>query len=482
MPRTTATRRCSLAVWSVGPPRPCSRGTGERQLLFASTSARRHQHPSLLAEAAASQPPPSASLPSAKEKMPYPPLSLLPLSSILRSAAIASVSSSRLLLPLSLKLMGYLARSPSRLLSPDHNPPLHWILKRTLYAQFCAGESRVEIQRTIGGLKGMGYGGVILAYAREAGLDHDAAVHQENGLKDDDRLQKDVALWKSGTLETVTLASEGDFVAVKFTGAGLTVLRHLSHNLPPPLGLETAMAEICDLAVKQNIRLLIDAEHQALQAGIDSWTLSLMRRYNQRASGKAVVYNTYQTYLKSAPQTLAAHLAAAYRGGFTLGIKLVRGAYLASDPRHLINDTKEQTDHAFDSISESLIKRSPNELLQPPTPFPLLSLILATHNRLSVHKAQALLRQIPTDLTYAQLMGMADEISCELLQSTPKKHSGTGPKTYKYLAWGTVGECMKYLSRRAEENRTALARTRESKEELFRELRRRLVRFLGSRD
>jgi proline dehydrogenase len=242
------------------------------------------------------------------------------------------------------------------------------------------------------------------------------------------------------------------------------------------------MAEICELAVKQSVRLLIDAEHQALQAGIDSWTLSLMRRYNQWPPGKAAVYNTYQTYLKSTPQTLAAHLAIAYRGGFTLGIKLVRGAYLASDPRHLINDTKEQTDHAFDSISESLIKRSPNEILQIPTRFPPLALILATHNRISVRKAQALLRQTPTDLTYAQLMGMADEISCELLQSTPKNVPGTSPKTYKYLAWGTVGECMKYLARRAEENSTALARTKESKEELLRELRRRLARLLGASD
>jgi proline dehydrogenase len=145
-----------------------------------------------------------------------PPLSLLPLSSILRSIAITSVSSSRLLLPLSLKVMGYLARSPSWLLGPDNNPLLHWILKRTFYAQFCAGENRVEIQDTISKLKGMGYGGVILTYAKEAGLDYDAAVQHENRLRDDDRLQKDVELWKSGTLETVRLASEGDFVAVKY--------------------------------------------------------------------------------------------------------------------------------------------------------------------------------------------------------------------------------------------------------------------------
>ncbi|KAI9782567.1 MAG: proline dehydrogenase [Geoglossum umbratile] len=373
-------------------------------------------------------------------------------------------------------MMSYLARSPSRLLSPDHNHLLHWILKQTFYAQFCAGESRAEVQRTIGKLKGMGYGGVILAYAREVGLDHGAAVQLKGELKDAGRL-KDIELWKSGTLETLRLASEGDFVAVKFTGAGLTVLHPLSHNLPPPPSLETAMTEICDLAVKRNVRLLIDAEQQAIQAGIDSWAISFMRRYNCRAPGKAVIYNTYQTYLKSAPQTLAAHLALAYREGFTLGIKLVRGAYLASDPRHLFNDTKEQTDHAFDSIAESLIKRSPNETLHHPIPYPSLALVLATHNRPSVRKSQALLRQHPADLTYAQLMGMADEISCELLQSSSRDNAA-GPKAYKYLAWGTVGECVRYLVRRAEENRDALGRTREARAELLRELARRVRGFL----
>jgi proline dehydrogenase len=204
-----------------------------------------------------------------------------------------------------------------------------------------------------------------------------------------------------------------------------------------------------------------------------------------------MVYGTYQSYLKSTPQTLATHLAAAHREGFTLGVKLVRGAYLASDPRHLINDTKEQTDEAFDSLSEGLIKRSYSKILQPVNnrtaiPFPSVNLILATHNRASIRKAQALIaataQEGPTtrtsDIAYAQLMGMADEVSCELLQATPGNDSATNPerlpRAYKYLAWGTVGECMKYLLRRAEENRDALERTREGRDELARELWRRV--------
>jgi hypothetical protein len=219
-----------------------------------------------------------------------------------------------------------------------------------------------------------------------------------------------------------------------------------------------------------------------------------MRRYNRRNPGKAVVYGTYQTYLKSAPHTLATHLANAYREGFTLGIKLVRGAYLASDPRHLINDTKEQTDEAYDSITEYLIKRSYSNLLQPPTDnqtppaFPHIALILATHNHTSVCKAQALILQQQhsstrtPDVAYAQLMGMADEVSCELLQAAAgnedARNPELSPRTYKYLAWGTVGECMKYLLRRAEENRDAVERTKRGRDELARELWRRVRRLV----
>ncbi|KAH0544332.1 hypothetical protein GP486_008521 [Trichoglossum hirsutum] len=416
--------------------------------------------------------------------------------------------------------MAYLARSPSRLLSPDRSFLMHWILKRTLYAQFCAGENRMETRTTIGRLKGMGYSGVILAYARELELDHDTASELVGEHKENEKSLEDAQLWKEGTLETVRLASAGDFVAVKkgsntqprFTGAGPTAVYRLSHNLPPTPGLETAIADICDLAVTRNVRLLVDAEQQAVQSGIDSWTLEFMRRYNRRNPGKAVVYGTYQSYLKSTPQTLTTHLATAYGEGFTLGVKLVRGAYLASDPRHLINDTKEQTDEAFDSLAESLIRRSySGGILQPAinrtaTPFPSVNLVLATHNHTSIRKAQALITSAreegpsttdggsTPDVAYAQLMGMADEVSCELLlqaayssssssSSSPSRGDDPAttnnppPRAYKYLAWGSVGECMKYLLRRAEENRDALARTTHARNALAKELWRRLERL-----
>ncbi|KAH0541506.1 hypothetical protein FGG08_004047 [Glutinoglossum americanum] len=479
---------CSLGIRSVGPlaaRAPCLApcGVGRCHLLFASTSARRRQNPPLLSEAAAATHAETAAIspspPSAQSSAPNPPLSLLPLSVILRSLVLTAVTSSPLLLPPSLKLLARLASHPT------HSALVHWLLKRTFYAQFCAGESRVEVQRTVGRLKEMGYSGVILVYARELGLEHhDAATALEGGPKEDERSLRDIEVWKEGTMETVRLASAGDFVSLKLTGAGPTAIHHLTQLLPPPPALLTALHQICTLAQTSHIRLLIDAEHSLLQPGIDAWTLSLMRRYNNNnnsnnnpqrpPSAGALVYNTYQAYLRSTPTTLAAHLAAAHSEGFTLGAKLVRGAYLASEPRRgtIIHATKAATDRAFDRLAADLIAR------------PRASLVLATHNLASVRGAQALLAArgpgpaaaAAPAVVHAQLMGMADEVSGELLLQA---RAAPATAVYKYLPWGSVGECMGYLLRRAEENRDALGRTRAGRDELAREVWRRVRGLVG---
>jgi hypothetical protein len=186
--------------------------------------------------------------------------------------------------------------------------------------------------------------------------------------------------------------------------------------------------------------------------------------------------------LKQSPQVLANHLAIASAEGFTLGVKLVRGAYMSSDPRHLIHDTKADTDACFDGIMESLMNKQYNHVLTPSAsaPFPDVNLVIASHNVESVRKAQAIERAqtlaggVKADITYAQLMGMADEVSCELLQAGRQSEKLAKPRAYKYLVWGSTGECMKYLHRRALENRDAVGRTKEARHLLAIELWRRL--------
>lgn len=219
-----------------------------------------------------------------------------------------------------------------------------------------------------------------------------------------------------------------------------------------------------------------------------------MRKYNKATPGKAVVYCTYQAYLKAAPKILAEHLSIARKEGFTLGIKLVRGAYLASDPRHLIHDTKADTDACYDGMAESVIRKQYGAVLRPAAgeagkDFPSVCLVLACHNLESVRKAEAirhhqLLRGEPRiDMVHAQLQGMADEVSCELVQAARvarEAEKGTDvPQAYKYLVWGTTGECLKYLLRRAQENRDAVQRTREGRNAMIGELSRRIKGLFG---
>ncbi|KAI9828528.1 MAG: hypothetical protein M1819_006584 [Sarea resinae] len=429
--------------------------------------------------------PPSTSFGQSKSSLyQQHPLTILPLPNLLRSYLVATVSSSKILLPPCLSILSFLAHSRYPWLNPDHNTVLRWVLKQTFYSHFCGGETTRELQQTVTGLKEIGYKGVILAYAKEVVLGIDQVQDNE-----DVSVKQALSAWKEGTLKTVEMAEKGDFVALKFTGAGRLALDHLIDNSPMPPALENATIEICDLAVARGVRLAFDAEQQALQTGIDSWTLDFQKRYNPSASNKATVYGTYQAYLKSTPATLANHLAAAVEKDFTLGAKLVRGAYLASEPRNIIWSTKEETDQAYDGMIDSLIKRrygtTMPSALGAGGNFPKVNLMVATHNQESVRKARKACTEAEDkdiEIVYAQLMGMADEVSCELLQApalsdeTEKAHI---PQAYKYLVWGTTGECVKYLLRRAEENRHAMGRTKLDQRALGAEIFRRMGAAVG---
>ena len=353
------------------------------------------------------------------------------------------------------------------------------------------------MQKTVQGLKNIGFQGVILAYGKEIVLERgeklDDSPHNETSQRGDLETEavKNVETWKEGILQTVSMTSAGDFVALKFSGAGRDAMRQLATNATPSKDIEEATTEICQFSQARGVRLLFDAEQDVVQRGIDAWTTKFQRRYNK---GKAVVYGTYQAYLRSTPETLSNHLAVAQREGFVLGVKLVRGAYMASDPRELFWQKKEETDNVYNGILEALIKRQFNNILQPMdgsgANFPQVDFVLATHNQDSVRKAMALQaeqtrkNEPKDDLSYGQLMGMADEVSCELVLACNENKSlsirenakDVGPKTYKYLVWGSVGECLKYLVRRAEENREAVTRAKDSRMALCAELRRRMWR------
>lgn len=248
---------------------------------------------------------------------------------------------------------------------------------------------------------------------------------------------------------------------------------------PMPPAVQAALFDICEATQRQGSRLWIDAEQQALQPGLDEWVIELMRKFNR---GQTLVTNTIQAYLKGARANADRHVALAAREGWNVGLKLVRGAYIEHEPRQLIHDTKEDTDRCYDGISSMFINQTLPEAARGATKFPASVLFLATHNQASAHKAFAAHSKrveagLPTTvLESGQVMGMADELSCELLDNYDKcVEAGTMdrksiPKIFKFLTWGSVSECMGYLHRRAVENRGAVERTNNMTEALTKEL------------
>ncbi|KAG9867420.1 proline oxidase, partial [Aureobasidium melanogenum] len=287
---------------------------------------------------------------------------------------------------------------------------------------------------------------------------------KENSLPLDPKvvLNADIESWRKGTLDTIDLLGETDYLAVKLTGAGPEVTKAFAEKRPLPQQMIDALDEIALGCKNRNARILVDAESQRFQWGIMDATIDLMRKFNR--NGRALVYSTYQAYLKSTPTTLEKHLTLASDEGFTLGLKLVRGAYINSDERSLIHDTKQDTDDAYNMIAQGALSQQLGSFgSQGSRPFPSVNLFLASHNKQSVFAAHYLhqkrLRAMePTvPVGYAQLQGMSDQVSFGLLKL--RDNNGTSPDVFKCSTWGTMSECLAYLLRRAVENRDAVSRT-----------------------
>ncbi|KXJ85465.1 proline oxidase-like protein [Microdochium bolleyi] len=448
---------------------------------------------------------------------------------LLRSLFISTISSHRFLLLPSLSVLQYLTKPhTSKLLNVDKNPIIHGILKRTFYNQFCAGETGAETRHCVRTLKDLGFRGVILTYARETVFDHKTqsahgllGAHQEKTSAAAEETDTCIEEWKNGTLETAALVEEGDFLALKLTGAGPRVTTAFAAGHLAPEQMLSALRTIAGDCKARGVRIIVDAESQHFQAGINATTLQLMREFNKitptssSPAPAAVVYNTYQAYLKSTPAVVASHMIAAHQEGFTLGLKLVRGAYILSDDRRLICDTKADTDAAYNSISRGVLKRELGEFggLYGKHAFPATDLFIASHNRESVLGAYRLHRErvdegLPTvRVAFGQLHGMSDEVSFGLLaegeadvvkrEEEKEKRLGVksngvtlgssrqarldrvgagGPDVFKCTTWGSMSECIAYLTRRAVENRDAVLRTKDEYNALKAEAWQRLFR------
>lgn len=207
-----------------------------------------------------------------------------------------------------------------------------------------------------------------------------------------------------------------------------------------------------------------------------------MRKYNKE---KAMIYNTFQAYLKSTPGNMLKHLKLAQEENWVLGVKLVRGAYIATEERGLICDTIGDTHAQYNTIIKGLLTQDFEgvpDLEGEGRTYPRASLFLASHNEDSVklayetQKALLLSGKSTIEISYGQLQGMADELSCSLLQlceEDDEKLRELRPNAFKCLAWGTTQECLQFLLRRVKENGDALGRTGEWVDGFKREIWRR---------
>jgi len=319
--------------------------------------------------------------------------------------------------------------------------PISALIKKTIFAQFCGGETIGESVQTARELGKFNIGS-ILDYSIEG-------------------LQEDVVFEETmhEILRTIHAASQSPeipFAVFKISGIGNVTILEKAAN---PTGLNPTELEaydaikgrvdkICRSAYKANIPVMIDAEESWIQPAIDEITIAMMGKYNRSS---AVVIMTIQLYRVGKLEHLKRIVALSVEEGFIPGIKLVRGAYMEKERLRAkqvgypspIQADKENTDKDYDLAQEFLIK-SGREVL----------LISGTHNESSCLKLCRLLNsegpssKNPNSIWFAQLLGMSDNLSFNL--------AAAGFQVAKYLPYGPLKAVMPYLFRRAQEN-TAIA-------------------------
>ncbi|RMZ77412.1 hypothetical protein DV738_g4369, partial [Chaetothyriales sp. CBS 135597] len=411
---------------------------------------------------------------------------------LLRSMAVSFFLTRPMLLKPGMAFMTKVANSQSALLNPDVNPLLRMIIKPFIYDHFCAGINKAEVQKNIVEIKKLGFAGVILCYAKEVLLGKDNAALGSHGQR-----EAQIETWHKGNMETVEMLQPGNWIGIKMTGAGQDIMEALLNGRDPPPAFAKAMDAVAEGTRSRGCRVWIDAEQQAVQPTIERWTIDLMRKYNRGSD--VLIYTTIQAYLKQARPTWKRHLTLAANEGWNLGVKQVRGAYIASEIRERIHDTKEETDECYNGIVRDLLTGH-FEGFTPET-LPVTRLFLACHNAETVRLALRLAKdlsakgQLKVSPEFGQLQGMVDNLGGEVVSfgevmkqekaqqapGTPDSPTPFEPRVYKCLTWGSVQECMQFLVRRATENSAAVGRMTDTAAEARKELKRRfsLRRLFG---
>ncbi len=222
--------------------------------------------------------------------------------------------------------------------------------------------------------------------------------------------------------------------------------------------------KICEAAAQAGVGFLVDAEETWIQDPVDALTMLMMDDFNKE---KVVVYNTVQLYRWDRLTFLKQSYEAALERNFTLGVKLVRGAYMEKERtraaekgyRSPIQATKENSDKDYNEAVRFCLDHLDN-----------IGLIVASHNEHSNLFATQLMQERGYPLNhpnvhFSQLYGMSDNITFNLAKARCS--------VSKYLPFGPIKDVVPYLMRRAQENTSVGGQTSRELALIKKELKRR---------
>jgi proline dehydrogenase len=337
------------------------------------------------------------------------------------------------------------------------NLPVKGLIKRTLFDQFCGGETMDEAAKTAGFLGKYGIG-TILDYGVE-------------GKETEEDFDKAVPEFVKA-IKYAALNKNIPFISLKITGFAHFALLEKIHAAEALDDKEKAawqrvyhrIDDICKVAAQNNIMVLVDAEESWIQRPADDLTDAMMEKYNR---DKVIVFNTFQMYRHDRLLFLQQSYERAKSKGYLLGAKLVRGAYMEKERTRAaekgypspIQPDKNATDNDFDAAVLFCLERLNG-----------LAVFIGTHNEASCLKAAAFMQQhhIPANtdkVFFSQLYGMSDNISFNLAHE--------GYHVAKYLPYGPVKDVLPYLMRRAQENTSVAGQTGRELSLIDKEIKRR---------
>lgn len=226
------------------------------------------------------------------------------------------------------------------------------------------------------------------------------------------------------------------------------------------------LEKLGEAARTYNQKLLVDAEQSWFQDAIHFASRCLTTRYNKE---QALVYNTYQMYLRSSLDKLTRDLTYAQNNGLFMGAKVVRGAYMDAEAKWAkerfgpdapspVHPTIEDTHQAYDSAITLMLDTVKQGKA---------AVVIASHNENSIASGSQGMaaRNMPANhpqVHFGQLYGMCDHMSLALADA--------GHNVVKYVPFGPIEEVIPYLLRRITENRGFLASTKKEQSLMLAEI------------